>query len=119
MSNMLLMKQAPSVLLKDGGIEQRTESRFHCPRLARVRPRMKQATNERLSIVRNISPNGIGLFLTNALDPGTLVDVELRSRFIVRRVAKVVHSTRQEGGWLIGCTLDNPLSEAEVEALRT
>jgi hypothetical protein len=66
-----------------------------------------------------ISTKGIGLFLTHPLVPGTLVDVELRTRCTVKRVAQVVHSTKQEGGWLVGCTLDNPLSASELEALRS
>jgi hypothetical protein len=115
----LLMQQAPSVEANVRGIEQRTEARYHCPRLARVRPRTKSAVADRLSIVRNISANGIGLLLTHPLDPGTLIDVELRSRCIVRRVAKVMHSTKQEGGWLIGCTLDSPLSNHELQSLRS
>ena len=115
----LLMQQVPSAAANDLGCDQRTETRYSCPRLARVRPRTTRAVTDRLSIVRNISANGIGLFLTHALDPGTLIDVELRSRCIVRRVAKVVHSTKQEGGWLIGCTLDNPLSNQELQSVRS
>jgi hypothetical protein len=114
----LLMQQAPSAAANDLGFDQRIETRYSCPRLARVRPRTNPAATDRLSIVRNISANGIGLLLTHTLDPGTLIDVELRSRYIVRRVAKVVHSTKQEGGWLIGCTLDNPLSNHELMAVR-
>jgi hypothetical protein len=70
-----------------------------------------------LAIVKNISAHGIRLFLTQALEPGTLVDVELRCRYIVQRVATVVHFAKQEGGWLIGCMLDNPLSEHELQAV--
>ena len=71
------------------------------------------------SRVRNVSTNGIGLFLIQTLEPGTLLDVELRSRSIVKGVARVVQSSKQEGGWLIGCTLDSPLSASELEVLRT
>ena len=63
-----------------------------------------------MSIVRNVSTNGMGQFLSRALESRTLVDVELRSRFIVNRVARVVHATKQERGWLIACTLNQPLS---------
>ena len=108
MSTTLFRQDAPS-----------SESRCHCPRLARVRPQHWPKGLARLSIVRNVSTNGIGLFLTRTLEPGTFVDVELRSRFIVNRVAQVVHATKEEGGWLIGCTLDNPLSASELEALRS
>jgi hypothetical protein len=69
--------------------------------------------------VRNISANGIGLLLTQPLEQGTQVHVELRTRSIVTRIAQVVHSTKQEGGWLVGCTLNNPFSEGELQALRS
>ena len=107
-----------SVLLRQHAPSAKT-SGCHCPRLARVRPQNWPKGLARLSIVRNVSTNGIGLFLTRTLEPGTFVDVELRSRFIVNRVAQVVHATKEEGGWLIGCTLDNPLSASELEALRS
>ena len=112
----LLFQRASSVETHDLGIEQRTEPRYHCPRLARIRPRTRQGVTDRLAIVKNISAHGIRLFLTQALEPGTLVGVELRSRYIVQRVATVVHCTKQEGGWLIGCTLDNALSEHELQS---
>jgi hypothetical protein len=72
----------------------------------------------RLSIVHNISTNGIGLLLTQSPATGTLLNVELPGRAIINRVAKVVHSSRTQGGWLVGCTLDSPLSELEIDALR-
>jgi hypothetical protein len=112
----LLLQPDSSAEVYDPGIEQRTEPRYHCPRLARIRPRTNKAVTERLAIVGNISVHGIALFLTQALEQGTLIDVELRSRYIWRRVATVVHCTKQEGGWLIGCTLDNPLSEHELQS---
>jgi hypothetical protein len=87
--------------------------------LARVGPLKEPKELARLSVVRNVSTTGIGLLLTHALEPGTLVDVELRSRFIVNRVAQVLCSSKQEGGWFIGCALHNPLSASEREALLT
>jgi hypothetical protein len=116
MSTLLTLHAAPAEAI-DLLAHQRTELRHHCPRLARVSPPKGPKSLSRLSIVRNISANGIGLFLTYALQPGTLVDVELRSRSIVTRVAQVVHSTKQDGGWLVGCTLDNPLSGPELQEL--
>jgi len=114
----LLTQQAPSFKTADLQTEQRTEARYHCPRLARVSLQKGPNSVSRLSIVRNISANGIGLLLTHALEPGTSIKVEVRSRSIVTRVAQVVHSTKQEGGWLVGCTLDNPLSDPELQQLR-
>src|SRR5262249_46087221 len=115
----LLTQQAASAKSIDLHSECRVEPRFHCPRLARIRPVNGPKGLPRLSIVRDISTSGIGLFLTRALEPGTLIDVEMPSRCIVKRIAQVVHSTKQEGGWLVGCTLNNPLSAPELDALRS
>jgi hypothetical protein len=43
------------------------------------------------------------------------MNVELCGRAIINRVARVVHSTRSEEGWIIGCTLDNPLCDQELQ----
>jgi len=51
------------------------------------------------------------------MSPGTLMNVELCGRAIINRVARVVHSTRAEEGWIIGCTLDNPLCDQELQEL--
>ena len=42
------------------------------------------------------------------------MNVELCGRAIINRVARVVHSTRAEEGWIIDCTLDNPLCDQEL-----
>ena len=115
----LLMQQAPSAATVYLHSEGRAEPRSRCPRLARIRPQTGSNTRERLSLVQNVSSSGIGLFLTQSLERGTLVEVELRSRLIIKRVAQVVHATRQEGGWLVGCKLDHPLSASELEAVRS
>ena len=71
--------------------------------------------------VRNISCDGIGLLLGRRFEPGALLTIELtessegRQRLLLARVA---HATQQpEGGWLVGCTLVNPLSEDEIPNL--
>jgi hypothetical protein len=115
----LLSQRPVSAEASDPSIQQRSEPRYHCPRLARVSPQKGPKNLSRLSIVRNISANGIGLLLTRPVEPGTLLDVELRSRSIVTRVAQVVHSSKQEDGWLVGCTLTNPLSDPELQQLRS
>jgi hypothetical protein len=115
----LLARHAPSAETIELLSGCRIEPRSHCPRLARVGPLKGPKALARLSIVRNVSTTGIGLLLTHALEPGTLVDVDLRSRFIVNRVAQVLCSSNKEGGWFIGRTLDNPLSASELEALLT
>jgi len=74
------------------------------------------------AIVRDISPDGVGLLLGRRFEPGVLLAIELtaagddQTRLLLARVA---HATaRPEGGWLIGCTLLSPLSDDEVQQLR-
>jgi hypothetical protein len=72
------------------------------------------------AIVRDISANGIGLLLERRFEPGVLLALELvdRDQQAHLMLARVSHATAQsEGGWLIGCTLLNPLSEEEVQIL--
>ena len=113
----LLTQQVRSAKGNYPWTERRTDTRYHCPRLARVRPPTAPENSGRLSLVRDVSKSGIGLFLTSAVEPGTVLHIELRSRSVVKRVARVVHTSKQEGGWLMGCTLDNPLSDAELQAI--
>jgi hypothetical protein len=115
--SIVLSKRSSSVAVKGRGSEQRSEPRYSCPRLARVYADKTPRSLARLSIVHNISANGIGLLLTQSPATGTLLNVELPGRAIINRVAQVVHSTRTQGGWLVGCTLDSPLSELEIEVL--
>jgi hypothetical protein len=71
----------------------------------------------RLSVVQDVSANGIGLVLTFPLTPGALLEVEMHSRSIISRFARVIHCTRQEGGWLVGCALNLSLSDSELERM--
>jgi hypothetical protein len=116
MSTLLRQHPAPAVS-KLSRFEQRRESRYKCPKLARVFPIDSPKSLARLSLVRDLSANGIGLLLTRSMSPGTLMNVELCGRAIINRVARVVHSTRAEEGWIIGCTLDNPLCDQELQEL--
>ena len=110
-----LLRQRPALdVSKFSRFEVQSESRCKCPKLARVFPINSPKTLARLSIVRDISANGIGFLLTRSMSPGTLMNVELCGRAIINRVARVVHSTRAEEGWIIGCTLDNPLCDQEL-----
>jgi hypothetical protein len=97
----------------------RSEPRFSCPKLVRIRPVSVPEAAFRLSVVQNVSTNGIGLALTFPFAVGTLLEIEMHSKCVVQRFARVVHCTKQEGGWLIGCALNHSLSEAELERMMT
>ena len=69
--------------------------------------------------VRNLSRTGVGLGVDRSWPPGTVLIVELPAEDGARAVrTRVVHSTPQGGGtFLVGCTFDVALTDAEVEAL--
>src|SRR5262245_2062449 len=110
-------RDAPLTQTNRTRAEHRSEPRYNCPRLVRIRPVTVPESSFRLAHVKNVSSHGIGLLLTNAVAPGTQLEIEAQGRCAIKRVARVVHSTKQEGGWLVGCTLDNSLSDAELDRL--
>jgi hypothetical protein len=99
------------------GAERRVEPRFNCPKLVRIRPVTVPASSFRLSQVQNVSAKGIGLLHGSPFPRDTLLEIQLQGRTMENRVARVVHCTRQEGGWLVGCLLNNTLSTTELERL--
>ena len=99
------------------GAEKRTEPRHSGRRLVRVRRAMPPGAPSRLAIVQNVSTRGIGLLLTEPVPPETVLEIEMQGQSITKRYARVVHSTKQADGWLVGCSLNNSLSDGELEGL--
>jgi hypothetical protein len=73
----------------------------------------------RQSRVRNVSRSGIGLVVDRPWKPGTTLVLELPGEETTRTVrARVIHATPQMGGTiLVGCALEQPLTDAEVGVL--
>lgn len=69
--------------------------------------------------VRNISRTGVGILVDRSWTRGTTIILELPAEDGIKAVqAKVVHATPQfAGNFLVGCALEIPLSDAEVQAL--
>jgi hypothetical protein len=67
--------------------------------------------------VQNVSTQGIGLLLAEPVPPETVLEIETHDRSVVKRFARVVHSTKQADGWLVGCALNSSLSDGEVDGL--
>src|SRR5262249_31851515 len=99
------------------GIQRRSEPRYKCPRLVRIRPVTMPESNLRLSQVQNVWAHGIALLHASPFTLGTLLEIQLQGCSIQSRIARVAQCTRQEGGWLVGCTLDHSLSTTELERL--
>jgi hypothetical protein len=73
--------------------------------------------------IRDVSQGGLSLLALRPFQPGTILvvhvegeDAETFSRFVVRVVHARPHRRR---GWLVGCSFARPVSEAEIDALRS
>src|SRR5439155_3681602 len=85
---------------------RRAESRHVCPLASPARVSGAGAL-WRLAWVHDLSVTGVGLLLSEPIEPGAELDIELLTQAIARTAVrgKVVHSTRREdGSWLVGCT---------------
>jgi len=70
--------------------------------------------------IKNISMDGIGLLLSQPVEPGTLLAVSLSNsaRGFARTVlVRVVHVTSQYGAYLVGGTFSTPLTYQELTTL--
>jgi hypothetical protein len=76
-------------------------------------------TERRQARVRNVSRTGVALAVDRSWPPGTVLIIEVPAEEGAKTVrARVVHSTAQFGGtFLVGCTFDIPLSDADVQFL--
>jgi hypothetical protein len=93
--------------------ERRAAVRYQCNQTFSY---FSSPKSERLwARVRNISVAGIGLVTSRALDPGTVLTIEVKDKELS---ACVVHSTRDAAGtWLVGCRFDTKLSDAQLREL--
>jgi hypothetical protein len=101
--------------------DQRTWVRFACnvkatyQRIAEERPAPKSAK------VLNLSATGVGLVVSEEVENGALLSVELHAAsgdFRRTMLSCVVHVTaRGEGEWALGCNFIRSLSEEDLKAL--
>jgi diguanylate cyclase (GGDEF)-like protein len=100
------------------GLERRASARALCNRTARVRPESEggePGETMAIAIVRDISPEGVGLHLETPYPPGTVLVIEPLAggaRTLLARVARVVED---KGGWLHGCLLATLATPEEIE----
>jgi c-di-GMP-binding flagellar brake protein YcgR len=106
-------------------VERRAYVRLSSTLAATCRPPGRSLEPGWLGTVRDISRGGVGLLLRHCFQPGTDLAVELRdvTGQLLRTVGvRVIHATavRVEGShrWLLGCSFDQPLSDAEFQALQ-
>src|SRR5262245_30266674 len=101
-------------------------------RRAAVRYRLRTETISQLTIAKSfrsmeglvldLSTTGIGIAVPFEVEVGTKVFIELNREPPANRIeliARVVRTARHgSGGWFIGCAFREPLTEAQVQALR-
>jgi len=70
--------------------------------------------------VRDISPQGIGIFLNRRLSSGSKLKIELQNtarNITVNLDVRVAHAVQQHGGWFMGCSFTRPLTDQELQEL--
>lgn len=98
------------------GPERRATARVLCNNEARVRTEGAPEDQEAFATVRNISAEGVRLYLDRAFSQGTVVIVEPLSPGARTLLARVLYANQEGGGWAHGCSLSARLSEQELRA---
>ncbi len=101
-------------------VERRRQPRHSCGTARVIHLAIRPSFRAVRAIVSNVSAGGLGLTFNRALDPGTVLAVQVRGRRLgvsLVRVARVVHATQAGGHWRIGCTISPPFSPEELQSL--
>src|SRR5262249_40016246 len=104
------------------GPERRTGPRRRCQAAHMVRMLARPGFPSFKALVRDVSPQGLGLLLDRPLEPGTMLAIQLRGcrqrGLSCVLTARVRHCTElAEGAWVVGCSLSRRLSQAQFAAL--
>ena len=101
-------------------LERRAAPRLTCGSARVIHMAVRPSFRAVRALVADVSARGLGLTFSQALDPGTVLAVQVRGRrrgVSLVRVARVVHATQVNGNWRIGCTVSPPFSPEEIESL--
>lgn len=102
-------------------LERRGWIRFTCDLDATCLPSAEDPEVLWPARVLNLSCGGVGLLVSRRFEPDTLLQIELQTAkrsFSRPLLVQVLHVTgHQTGGWLIGCSFPQPLSEEELHQL--
>jgi hypothetical protein len=101
--------------------DQRTWKRFSCELKAQYQVVGDPENQTHIAQVLNISANGVGLQVTQVIEAGCLLSLDLLDRegHLIRSILScVVHTTQRAGGELaLGCNFIRELSEDELRSL--
>jgi diguanylate cyclase (GGDEF)-like protein len=96
------------------GMERRATARALSNRTARIRREGQEDEHEEFAAIRDVSAAGIGLHLEKQLPDDTVVMIEPLTPGGRTLLARVLHTTPEEGGWRHGCELSTRLSAEEL-----
>jgi hypothetical protein len=109
--------------LRDRDHQFRSESRYKSPLAAIAYVHTDDQPDRRQTVwLANISHHGIGFLSKSSIDVGIRLRIEMIALAASKReiVAEVMHATLQvNGDWIIGCRLDMPLRQDELEVCLT
>src|SRR5262249_55421430 len=101
--------------------DQRTWDRYPVTVTASYQPLLAPEGGRQAAQVLNISTTGVGLLVQEAIEPGTLLNVDLHGPaggHAPTLLACVVHVSARPGGeWALGCNFIRELGEPELAAL--
>jgi serine/threonine protein kinase len=108
-------------LMANGRREHRGKERFECHRGAACHVVQRVSEQRWTGQVVNLSETGLCLQLNRRFERGALLTIAMKgSQYRWRSLVVSVIWVRQEGPdcWKLGCKLDQPLSEFDVQELR-
>jgi hypothetical protein len=98
----------------------RREKRYRCPlaTIAYARPQNGEV-EERIVWLANVSKNGLAFIAETPFQAGDALILRARSLGAETLLQlRVVHATQQPNGdWIMGCLLDRPLTDDEIDRL--
>ena len=100
---------------------RRATVRYHCAPATLGRLQLPPREEVQKAWVLNISLAGVGLLLSRPLEPELAVVIRMDDTAGARVYdlpARVIHATKEIGGdWVVGCRLDTPLTQDDLDAL--
>lgn len=101
--------------------DQRNWERFPSKAKAFYRPAAREDADPKPARLLNVSPNGAGLRVTEALDPGLLLSLEFENeagKKVLSILGCVVYTAEQsDAAWYIGCTFIRELYDEDLREL--
>ena len=100
------------------GHDKRAWMRFPAQGVVHFTTLPPTAGGTRKAEIANISPTGIGLLLSEKIEPGVILDLMLETKSGTQfdiLACLVYLGTRPEGGWIAGCHFIRELEEADMK----